>query len=237
MELLAFYFAGAEWHDHVAQQTDEVIDWAKPYNAFVAQVGLNRQLFSAADVEYEELDTRGREFLSGMADVLNRDHHAFKQSGQNEEPFTVDTYVVVLLVYGEYYGHIYTWLSPADPELCLAVGIRTRVDNSRLKGTRKEVRNISALLLEGVRRFAVFKSCTQMCVVNPINIMHTIIDKLPFDKEYHHIKDVELGMSPLGFYGGLCSRKCTNVDAAIDKRKVYFRFIRTRPPPLTQIGV
>src|SRR5690625_2651639 len=79
-------------------------------------------------------------------------------------------YVVVLLYKGEYYGHIYTWrLIGEHSDICMAVGIRGRVDLIFL-GDR--LQDLSRYLFEGVRMFALSKGC------------HSIVVPLP----YEHMK-------------------------------------------------
>lgn len=89
--------------------------------------------------------------------------------------FDVELYAVVVLYRNEYYGHIYTWLSPVDPSVCCFMGIRNRVDNIFLKDMNTQLANVSYYLVEGVRRFALFKNCNKLVVVNARRIMREVI--------------------------------------------------------------
>jgi hypothetical protein len=114
---------------------------------------------------------------SESLDVFTRDREAMLQNG-----FNVRTHAVVLIYRGEYYGHIYTWISPVNVDMCFAMGIRARVDNLFLDANRR-LMNISHILLEGVRRFALGMGCTSISVPRPFPVMENILEQLGFEAE------------------------------------------------------
>lgn len=89
--------------------------------------------------------------------------------------FNVDLYCVVIFHDGEYYGHVFTWISPIEPLYCLSIGIRNRVDSVFLKNTDKELPNVTTYLMEGVRRFAEMNGCMYSTTLYPEPILR---DKL-----------------------------------------------------------
>lgn len=108
----------------------------------------------------------------GLVDVLERDQDVF-----NQRTWNVQTYAIVVLYKGEYFGHIYTWVSPVDPSLCFAMGIRGRVDSVFIEDN---LQNLSHYLLEGVRRFALAKGCSSIVVTHPLDTMKSILTRLGF---------------------------------------------------------
>lgn len=123
--------------------------------------------------------------LKGYKDVFNRDTNVF-----NQENWTVTTYAIVVLYKGQYFGHIYAWISPLYPLMCLAMGIRGRVDSVFQKDT---LQNTSNYLLEGVRRFAIAKGCYWMTITKPLPVMVNILSKLGFEKSF--VKVAGIGIS------------------------------------------
>ena len=101
--------------------------------------------------------------LAGHLDVLERDQEVL-----NQKDWNVITYAIVLLYKGEYFGHIYTWLSPIDPITCFAMGIRGRVDSVF---RMDKLQNVASYLLEGVRRFALANRATSIIITHPLNVM------------------------------------------------------------------
>lgn len=120
----------------------------------------------------------------GYFDNFSRDEDALSQEG-----FDVTLYAVVLLRNDEYYGHIYTWLSPINPKICFAMGIRNRVDSLFLTNHV----SVTGLLLEGVRRFALLHHCDDIFVPFPLRVMRSILSGYGF--ELVPIKEELLGTS------------------------------------------
>ncbi|QIN54424.1 hypothetical protein [Cedratvirus kamchatka] len=94
-------------------------------------------------------------------DVFSRDQDVFRP----RVTYNVTVYATVLFVDDEYYGHIYSWVSPNNPDYCVCIGIRSRVDSFFIREEREESISVAALLLEGVRRFALNFSCTEIIVL------------------------------------------------------------------------
>ena len=92
----------------------------------------------------------------------------------------VETYAVVLLYDGRYYGHVFTWLSPVYPTVILMMGIRNRVDTLFIRGTNQELPGVAYLLLEGVRRFAAIKGGSRIVVVAPYPVMIDLLTQVGF---------------------------------------------------------
>lgn len=128
----------------------------------------------------------------GYLDVFQRDEYAL--SGKIEgKDIEMDIYAIVLLYRDIYQGHIYSWISPDDPSLCLSMGIRNRVDYPLNKEILPD--RISHLLLEGVRRFSIEKGCNTIGVVTPMDIMYPILDKKGFKRKY--VDEEVIGVSLL----------------------------------------
>lgn len=112
-----------------------------------------------------------------MLEVLERDQMALTQYD-----FNVRINAVVLLDNKDhYYGHIYAWLSPAKPNVCLAMGIRTRIDMLFLRHMGSTMRNLSHNLIDGVAAFAQKHGCDTVVITNPLPIMIPILTKLGFE--------------------------------------------------------
>lgn len=107
------------------------------------------------------------ERISGYMDVISRDSDIFNQRNWN-----VITHAIVVLYKGEYFGHIYVWISPTDPTIVCVQGIRNRVDSVFIKDS---LRDIAHYLFEGVRAFALANNCTTIIVVSPLPIMKRIL--------------------------------------------------------------
>ncbi|QIN54402.1 hypothetical protein [Cedratvirus kamchatka] len=116
----------------------------------------------------------------GYQDVFERDLEAFEQ-----DDFNVDLYAVVLLNRGEYFGHVYTWISPEDPNLAFFIGIRSRVDwifyKSKYPNSPLTKTPISSLLFEGVRRFASIKGAKSMIIYQPLQVIRNIAPRSGFE--------------------------------------------------------
>ena len=120
-------------------------------------------------------------YVDGYHDVAQRDDSAFELVKKSS---LAKLYAVVLIISGQYYGHIYSWFSPSDPEICFGFGIRNRVDSFFLRGTEYEVRDVAPLLQEGVRRFALMNKRSRVIIPQPLQVMMNLLaSKLGF--KYH----------------------------------------------------
>jgi hypothetical protein len=115
------------------------------------------------------------ERISAYLDVFVRDEHALDQTN-----FDSPIYVVVVLNNGEYYGHIYIWISH---HRCYAIGIRSRVDAVFLRGTSRELRNIAQYLFEGVRLFALFHGYDHFYVTFPLDSILSLLKSIGFNRK------------------------------------------------------
>lgn len=132
-------------------------------------------------LDHESLcNTFTQKIIVGYQDIFERDLEAFAQTD-----FNVDLYAVVLLNRGEYFGHVYTWISPENPNLAFCIGIRSRVDWIFYKSKHGEstlVKTpISSLLFEGVRRFASIKGAKFMIIYQPLEVIRNIAPRIGFD--------------------------------------------------------
>jgi hypothetical protein len=109
------------------------------------------------------------------AEIFSRDQDASEQY-----KFNVKLYTVVLLVNDVYQGHIYAWQSPSNKDYCFTMGIRNKVDTIFTKYENSDFKNVSAYLLEGVRRLSLSLGSIYMIVTHPRPIMKTILPKLGF---------------------------------------------------------
>jgi len=73
-------------------------------------------------------------------------------------------YAVVVLYREEYFGHIYSWVSPTVPNFCFTMGYRKRSDAIFRVD---KLNDIYLYLLEGVRQLALSKGCTSLAIVWP----------------------------------------------------------------------
>ena len=115
----------------------------------------------------------------GYMDTFSRDDDVLNKSPMWDSP----THVMVALKPNlegilEYFGHIYVWVSPVDPSICIAQGIRNRVDSAFLGDDN--VKGLSKYLFEGVRRFAEDHGCSRIIVPNPLPTMKSILLKMGF---------------------------------------------------------
>lgn len=121
-------------------------------------------------------------------EVISRDIDAFNQIG-----FTVELYAVVAFYKNLYQGHIYFWQSPVSLEYSFAMGIRNRVNSVFHRFDVNFLKNVSGYLLEGCRRFALFKSSKFLYVTHPVATMKPILEKLGFVNS--HINESLYGVS------------------------------------------
>ena len=149
--------------------------------------------------------------FTGHVDVLERDQEVFNQTDWN-----VTTYAIVLLYKGEYFGHIYTWLSPIDSTTCFAMGIRGRVDS--VFRTDK-LQNVASYLLEGVRRFALAKGARSIIITHPLDVMRVILLRLGFTMTLSENKShigKSLGGENKHFHGlNTCMNCCKYRDLSV----------------------
>ncbi len=135
-----------------------------------------------------------------IVEVFSRDEDAFNQKG-----FNVTLYAVVIVKGGEYQGHIYSWLSPTDPDWFFAIGIRSRVDSVFVEDRLKRVSNY---LLEGVRQLALAFKCKSMVITIPLPIMTKILSQNGFVQTNIKSQVIGNGLVPDNFhsqiYGNLC---------------------------------
>nr|WIL03373.1 hypothetical protein Cplu_333 [Cedratvirus plubellavi] len=142
----------------------------------------NKEDFTYEDYRYLDYEplcaTFTEKIIVGYQDVFERDLEAFGQVD-----FNVDLYAVVLLVGGEYFGHVYCWISPTNPDLAFCIGIRSRVDwiFYKNKYQNRDRTPISSLLFEGVRRFALFKGALYMVIYQPLQVIRSIAPRIGFE--------------------------------------------------------
>lgn len=158
------------------------------------------QLTASRDILAEKFMRR----IEDYTEVYSRDQDAFEQFN-----FNVELNAIVLTYNGEYYGHIYCWISPIE-KIVLAMGIRNRVDNIFLKGTDKYLPDVSGYLLEGVRNFALSNGIDQMIIVTPLPIMRNILSDLGFKMEFISSKIIGQSISPDNCSGFYCFTQSTN---------------------------
>jgi hypothetical protein len=185
----------------VGQEEDEIypnfqyinVDWTIPVNnSNLYSLMLFQQVRNNA-LAYQNLGVTDKKSDKHVAqvDVFYRDVAAFKQ-----EDFDTIPYANVLIHNGEYYGHVYTWTSDKHFGTCYVEGIRARVDSHLLKGTDKELSNISHYLLEGIRRFAICNGCYDVMIISPFRVMENILTELEF--EPMEVLDYTIGSSIRG---------------------------------------
>jgi hypothetical protein len=139
---------------------------------------------------------------SSYMDVFSRDQDVFRP----RTVYNVKIYATVLLVEEEYYGHIYSWISPLDENLTVCIGIRSRVDSFFLREEEEESLSVAPLLLEGVRRFALSLSnqSRELIVLRPLPVMRSILPRLGFVK-VNNIPGKVIGKAPNNTYAEDCS--------------------------------
>lgn len=135
--------------------------------------------YGTIDAEIDRYDSTFRPYkntngimidkIEGYFDVFSRDHSVYN------DDLEVETYCIVAMENGKYLGHIYTWISPEDKNLCLCMGIRSTIE-FRKKG-------ISKFLLEGVRNFALLNGCNKILVPRPLPVMERILLQIGFQEQ------------------------------------------------------
>lgn len=126
------------------------------------------------------------------SEVFDRDTYAFAQKDFNTQPFAV-----VLLKDNVYLGHIYTWISPVDSSISLAMGIRASIQEIPRKQLGLKTPNIATMLLEGVRRFSVRYHVKQLVVVWPMASMELILNNLQFNQSIIPTTTIGKSISPV----------------------------------------
>lgn len=165
---------------------------------FYHQIAINRGLLvglrslASNKVPYLPVaeSRRFREISWGYEDVQAIDN-VVSNHIEDMQPISV----VVAVYNKQYSGHIYVWISPTDPKLCLMIGIRNRVDNVFILGSRDYLPNVSLYLLEGCRKYALQQGSTRLAVIYPLSVMIKIITVLGFQQG--RIRDIETSMSPI----------------------------------------
>ncbi|SPN79495.1 Hypothetical protein ZAZAV_341 [Cedratvirus Zaza IHUMI] len=156
----------------------------------------NKEDFTYEDYRYLDREplcsTFMEKIVAGYQDIFERDLEAFEQDN-----FNVDLYAVVLLNRGEYFGHVYCWISPTNPELAFCIGIRSRVDwifyKSKYAQSALSKVPISSLLFEGVRRFASIKGAGSMIIYQPLEVIRNIAPRVgfqPLPEDLYEPKDI-----------------------------------------------
>ncbi len=159
------------------------VDWASgdPLSSLLHdQIHVNLSLFHNILSTYSYRDELYEKFVflqDFHLELIVRDSYAMKQ-----EDFNVNTYAVVLLYKGEYYGHICTRVSPVDSDLCFTMGIRGRIDLPFIRD--RKLYSIAGILLEGVRLFGVHMGCRSINIVNPFPIMENRSLDMGFNISY-----------------------------------------------------
>ena len=148
--------------------------WTGIYDEPTKKVSVLQNYYVSQEQKEEECQ-KFLQRLKGYQDTLSRDQDVF-----NQKDWDVRTYAIVLLYKGEYFGHIYAWLSPSKPPRCFAMGIRGRVDSVFRED---QLQNVSAYLFEGVRKFALAKGCQAMTVTKPLRIMEAILKRMGFERK------------------------------------------------------
>lgn len=108
-------------------------------------------------------------------EVISRDVDAFNQNG-----FDVEIYALVAFYKSQYQGHIYFWQSPISLEYSFAMGVRNRVNSVFHRSDPDFLKNVSGYLLEGCRRFALFKTSKFLYVLHPVVTMKPILERIGF---------------------------------------------------------
>lgn len=154
-------------------------------------------------------------------DVMRRDVLAI-----NQRDFNVEIYAVVLINNNQYYGHIYTWMSPTNNNVSIAMGIRGRVDNLFLREIGEALPNVSSYLLEGVRRFALINGATKIIIPYPLDVMGRILPTFGFRLALPPPPDSIIGNS-LAPHHGSC-RRCSildNLQSSLIDKEIHYELI------------
>lgn len=146
---------------------------------------------SEEEVHNEYLGT-----TSTILDLFWKDVNAFEYV-LNEHMIELYAVVIVsdeLQIYGNYLGHVYTWISPFDPTLCFMMGIRSTGLMTFLRAQDKGVNRVSSHILDGVMQFARNKNATKIAITDPIGMMVDIslqagFQKTKIDKQLLGIND------------------------------------------------
>lgn len=156
--------------EHEEEESVEDDDIEEPIYKFGQEITYGGITYNGPNFT-KELCERYERALRGLRDIHDKDVDALGKK------WKLPPYAVVLLRGNQYYGHIYAWTATQN---CFAIGIRARSDSLILRGTARELRNVSHYLLDGVRRFALSKGCTTVTVVSPLEVMMPILRGLGF---------------------------------------------------------
>jgi hypothetical protein len=129
----------------------------------------------------EYFDEKFKKQKYSYNEVYCRDEDAFNGSMRINEtsvrPFNVDLYAVVAINENKYLGHVYSWISPVDPSMCFSLGIRNTLA-SLYDNTIPS--NITSILFEGVRQFAISKNASTISVDKPLPIAIRLLNRIGF---------------------------------------------------------
>jgi len=108
-------------------------------------------------------------------EVISRDVDAF-----NQIDYDVELYALVAFYKSQYQGHIYFWQSPTSLDYSFAMGVRNRVNSVFHRTDPDFLNGVSRYLLEGCRRFALFKTSKFLYVLHPVDTMKPILERIGF---------------------------------------------------------
>lgn len=147
---------------------------------------------------------------STMPDLYAKDANAFEYV-LNEHMIELYAVVVVsdeLQIYGNYLGHVYTWISPFDPTLCFMMGIRSTGLMTFLRAQDKGVNRMSSHILDGVIQFARNKNATKIAITDPIGMMVDISLRSGFEKTKIDVQLLGLNDKGQTWYGSSYDCNC-----------------------------
>jgi hypothetical protein len=171
----------------------------EPYS-IVNGGGRGDSLFQVRNYQSKKPCSKLLSAYSSYMDVFSRDQDVF----QPRTTYNVTIYATVLLLDHDYYGHIYSWVSPSNPDYCVCIGIRSRVDSFFIREESDKHISVAPLLLEGVRRFALTFSCKEIVVLRPLPVMKAILPKFAFVRAVR-VPGKIIGKAPNNTYSEDCS--------------------------------
>ena len=92
-----------------------------------------------------------------------------------------------------YMGHVYLWLQPNETEYAFMLGIRTTPLMLFLRNVGKGLSNISNIMLEGFKQFAIAHQRTKLVVPHPIKTMRDILNKSGFMVNSKNVTGQDIG--------------------------------------------
>lgn len=161
--------------------------------------------------------------LPDYQEIYDRDYDAFRQ-----EDFDVQLYANVLLLDNVYLGHIYTWISPNDPNYCFCMGIRSTVKSIPNKYLGKRYPSVTKILLESVRIFALKNNATKVIIAFPLSVM---LDQEGFVRK--PVRTSLLGKSISPRNDSICysCQTLTDIYKPISQEEITFYYIRPERIP------